>query len=269
MVNHTNTVTWDTKAAFSEKRWDVPMEKGILEKRVAFLKGIVPFQNLSNDELAILASRFQYRAYKHRDFIIHQGDNSQDLFVIKTGKVRVLTLNPAGEESCLRVFATGDIFGELSACDGIPRSATIQSLGECSLLVMGQHDFTNFLRGMPDLSIAFIRFLTEKLRWMTMYSHTIAQYDTAGRLLHTLLHYNDMLGRELVAGQVYEFDLSLNQADLASMVGARREWANRLLQRWRKKGLLVYDRGKITILNLPAVVAERDRRLLMEGGEPW
>ncbi len=241
----------------------------MLDNRVSFLKEVAPFQKLSDSELEKIAVSFQARAYKHRDFIIHQGDFTREFFVITSGKVRILTLNPGGDESCLRVFAAGDIFGELSACDSVSRSASAQALGKCTLLAMNQNDFLNFLRGMPDLSLAFIQFLSEKLRWTTLYSHTIAQYDTAGRLLHTLLHYKDMLGREIVAGQVYEFDLSLNQTDLASMVGARREWANRLLQKWRKKGLLVYDRGKITILDLPAVVAERDRRMAVYQEESW
>jgi len=56
-------------------------------------------------------------------------------------------------------------------------------------------------------------------------------------------------------------DLALNQTDLASMVGARREWVNRLLSDWRKRGLLEYDRGVITILDMERVVAERDSRI--------
>ncbi len=47
------------------------------------------------------------------------------------------------------------------------------------------------------------------------------------------------------------------------MVGARREWVNRLLGQWRKQGLIEFDHGKITILDLAAVEAERDRRIAL------
>ena len=56
-------------------------------------------------------------------------------------------------------------------------------------------------------------------------------------------------------------DLSLNQADLASLVGARREWVNRILRDWRQRGLIEYNAGRITILDLPRVEAERDSRI--------
>ena len=59
---------------------------------------------------------------------------------------------------------------------------------------------------------------------------------------------------------MYELDLGLSQADLATLVGARREWVNRILQDWRKRGLIEYDSGKIIILDLPRVQAELDSR---------
>jgi CRP/FNR family transcriptional regulator len=62
----------------------------------------------------------------------------------------------------------------------------------------------------------------------------------------------------------------MNQTDLASLVGARREWVNRILRDWRKRGLIDYKHGKIMIFNLPAVEEERDRRIdLYSDDEEW
>jgi CRP-like cAMP-binding protein len=67
-----------------------------------------------------------------------------------------------------------------------------------------------------------------------------------------------------------DLDLSMNQTDLASLVGARREWVNRILRDWSKRGLIEYEHGKITILDLPAVEEERGRRIdLYAGDEEW
>ncbi len=100
----------------------------------------------------------------------------------------------------------------------------------------------------------------QKLDWTASYAESIAQFDAAGRLLHILLYYAERYGQKL-EGKGYKIDLSLNQTDLASMVGARREWINRLLADWRKRGLLEYDRGVIHILDLERVIAERDSRI--------
>jgi CRP-like cAMP-binding protein len=79
-----------------------------------------------------------------------------------------------------------------------------------------------------------------------------------------------VLGKEIVAGKRYELDLSMNQADLASLVGARREWVNRILRDWSKRGLIKYKHCKIMILDLPAVEKERDRSIeLYSDDEEW
>ena len=94
--------------------------------------------------------------------------------------------------------------------------------------------------------------------------------DAAGRLLHIFLYYKDLFGREIKTEEQYEINLSMNQSDLASLVGARREWVNRILRNWKKQGLIDYRQGKITILDLPAVEEERDRRIAVYGdGTGW
>lgn len=105
------------------------------------------------------------------------------------------------------------------------------------------------------------RLLIEKLRWTAAYAAAAAQYDAAARLLHILLLYNEKFGEEVLPGKKYVLDFSLNQTDLASLVGARREWVNRLLSDWRKRGLIEYEAGKIIILDLPRVERERDDRI--------
>ncbi|MBW1789515.1 MAG: Crp/Fnr family transcriptional regulator [Deltaproteobacteria bacterium] len=233
----------------------------ILEKRVAFLEKVALFDQLSRADLEVLAGSFQARKYKKRETVFHQGDDSSVLYVVMKGKVRILSISPAGNETSIRIFTTYDTIGEFAAIDGLPRSATAQTVEETSLLEMSQPTFLGHLRGMPDLAMGMIRLLVGKLRWTTDYAEAIAQYDTAGRLLHMLLHYNEVMGKEIEAGRRYELVLAMTQADLATMVGARREWVNRILQKWRRNGLIEYSHGTITILDLPAVEEERDRRI--------
>lgn len=245
------------------------MEKYGLEQKVLFLKEVDPFKNIPDESLKQIAASFRLRKYKNRETIIYQGDTTCDFCVIVKGKVRILTISEAGYESCLRVLAAKDVLGELSACDSAPRSASAQSIGFCKVLVMRHEDFIGYLKNVPNLSFSFIQFLSEKLRWTTHFSHTLAQYDIAGRLLCLITYYKDIFGREIVPGKVYEVDISLNQTELASMVGARREWVNRLLRRWSKDGFLAYNRGVITIFDLPELIAEKDRRMAIFQDDAW
>jgi CRP-like cAMP-binding protein len=134
---------------------------------------------------------------------------------------------------------------------------------------MTQAKFLQHMRTNPDLALAMARLLTSKVRWTAAYAETIAQYDAAGRLLHILLLYNEQFGQELEADKKYVIDLAMTQADLASLVGARREWVNHILRGWSRRGLIKFDSGKIFILDLSKVKKERDSRTEAESLEEW
>jgi CRP-like cAMP-binding protein len=225
------------------------------------------FADLSEAELAVLVDDFHPKEYSKDEIIFRQGDTSRELYLVMRGKVRIFRISPSGAETTIAIFSTGSIMGEFAVVDSQPRSATAKAIEAADLLVMSQDKFLQHLRQMPDLALGMSRLLASRVRWTAAYAETIAQYDAAGRLLHILLLYNEQFGQEEEAGKRYVLDLSLNQTDLASLVGARREWVNRLLRDWQKRGIVAYEAGKIIILDLPRAQAERDSRIEANIGE--
>ena len=238
-----------------------------LPRRVSFLGQVPLFANLAEDDLATLAGDFRLREYDRDETVFHQGDRSRELYVVMQGKVRIFKTSPGGEETSINIFSAGDVIGEFSAIDGQPRSATAKAIERCALLEMTRERFLSRLQEMPELALGVARLLVGKVRWTAAYAETVAQFDAAGRLLHILLLYNEQFGEEIEPGKRYVLHLALNQSGLASLVGARREWINRILGTWRKRGLIEYEGGTITILDLPAVEKERDSRIEAHHGE--
>jgi CRP/FNR family cyclic AMP-dependent transcriptional regulator len=237
------------------------MKEDILSRRINFLKQVLPFAELRDEDLGALADDFRFRKYGKDAIIFRQGDHSRELYVVMQGKVRVFKISPAGNETSIQIFSEHDIIGEFATLDSQPRSATTRAIGRCALLEMTQDKFLGHMRKIPDLAIGMTRLLASKVRWTAAYAETIAQYDCAGRLLHILLLYNEQFGEPVEEGKRYVLDLSLNQTDLASLVGARREWVNRILRDWQRRGLIEYEAGRIMILDLPRVEQERDSRI--------
>ncbi len=238
-----------------------PANKENLNRRIAFLKQVLPFTDLSDEDLALIAQDFYLKKYKKDEIIFRQRDRSRRLYLVTKGKVRIYKISPAGGETTLNIFSTNDIIGELAAIDGRPRSATAKAINHCALLDMRADIFLERMREMTDLAMGITRLLASKIRWTADYAQAVAQYDAAGRLLHILLRYNQQFGQADENGKGYVLDLSLNQTDLASLIGARREWVNRILRDWRNRELIKYEAGKIIILDLARVEAERDSRI--------
>ncbi len=237
-----------------------------LEPRMAFLREMTLFRELTDTQLATLMDDLRLREYRRGETIFRQGDDGYELFFVLSGKIRIFKISPAGEETSLVILSTHDVIGEQAVIENVPRNATGKAIDNVSLLAMSHERFRQHMQSMPELSIGLARMLSQKLNWTAALAESIAQFDAAGRLLHLLLLYTRQHGEENADGHC-SLELGLNQSDLASLVGARREWVNRLLRDWRKRGLLTYTRGVVTMPDIERVEAERDSRIEANQGE--
>ena len=232
-----------------------------LADKLAFLKQVPLCAHLADQELITFSQDLKLREYAKGQIVFEQGDQGHSLYIVLSGKVRVFRLTPSGLETTLTILGTGDLVGEFAAIDDQPRSASARAIGKCALLQISAETFSGHVRELPKLALGLMQVLVAKTRWTAAFAETIAQYDAAGRLLHILLLFNEKFGEEQKPGQTYLLDLGLNQTDLASLVGVRREWVNRILQYWSKEKLIEYEGGKLVILDLARVRQERDSRL--------
>lgn len=230
-------------------------------RRMALLREMPLFADLAERDLLAIVEELRVRDYAKDDIIFRQGDESREVYFVRKGKVRIFKISPSGNETSIAIFSNNDVIGELAAIDQDPRSATAKAVTPVTLLAMSQERFLLTLQTVPRFALNLTKLLARKLRWTAAYAESIAQFDAAGRLLHIILIQNDSYGEVVTPGVRSVVNLGLNQSDLASMVGARREWINRILSEWRRRGLLEFDNGVITILDLPRVVAERDSRI--------
>jgi len=236
-------------------------QRSDLAERFDFLKEVPLFAPVKDGVLAYLAEDFRERTYRKGETFFHQGDHNRELYIIKKGKVRIYHLSPNGNETTIAVLTSRQLIGEFAVIDGRPRSATAKAITPCTVLEMREEVCLAHLETIPGLALAMCKQLVNKARWTSMYAETIAQFDAGSRLLHFLLAYNEEFGREEEAGKRYVLELGLNQGDLATLVGARRGWVNHILQQWRNRGLIEFNSGVITILDLPRVQQEHDSRI--------
>ena len=228
----------------------------LLAKKVEFLKEVQLFASLREDNLRSIANDFQVRVFQANEVILRQDDPYYELYVVVKGKIRIYKVGPAGEETSVNILSPRQIIGEFSIIDGQARSATAKAITRCALLGMPRDKFLAHLKQIQDLAFEMCRLVVSKARWATEYAEAIAQHDTADRLRYMLLYYNEQMGEEIELGKQYRLNLGLNQTDLASLVGARRGWVNHILTEWRNRGLIDYEAGNITILDLPRIQQE-------------
>lgn len=122
------------------------------------------FASLSKRELSLLGKSCRERDYSAGATLMRQGETGVGLFVIVNGSVRVTQHQEGGDEHELTTLGRGDVVGEMSLLDDLPRSATVVALEPTKALVLPVWDFRAALREAPDIGISLLSVLSRRLR---------------------------------------------------------------------------------------------------------
>jgi CRP-like cAMP-binding protein len=168
--------------------------------------------------------------------------------IVADGRVKVLSISDDGRDHVLNVIEPGETLGELSIADGGPRSASVEALDACTLLVLERRAIIDLLRERPEVAEQLLKALGAHVRRLTGHTADLVFLDLPRRVAKLLLYrYNDT-GRPVI-------ELGLNQTELAAMLGGSRQSVNQAMREFEKRGWIVAEGQTITMLD-----AERMRR---------
>ncbi len=123
------------------------------------------FSTLDKKELQVLAKSCQERTYKAGTTIFSQGDSGVGLYVVKTGKVRImLAVDPDKAEEEIAILGPGDVLGEMALLDDLPRSASVIAIDDVTALLLPVWEFRSVLRQHPDITLKLLAELSRRLR---------------------------------------------------------------------------------------------------------
>lgn len=112
-----------------------------------------------------------WRRYEPGQAILNYLDRSDEVFFILEGGARVLLYSQAGQVVSFRDLGPGDTFGEISAIDGGPRSASVAAQTACLIAFMSGAAFREVLQSEPILAQALLRQQVGTIRRLTSRVH--------------------------------------------------------------------------------------------------
>jgi CRP/FNR family cyclic AMP-dependent transcriptional regulator len=104
------------------------------------------------------------RTYSSGETIYREGDESQSVYLIKTGKVEMVDTYPETGTVIAKALGTGKVFGEVELIDRKPRSSTAKAAGEVKLLVFSHEEILDALFHNPENSLVMARDVFDRLR---------------------------------------------------------------------------------------------------------
>ena len=210
----------------------------------ADLKSIPLFEGVPDADLRLLADRTVTRNYSKQAIIVNEGDESDSLYLILAGRVKIYLADEHGKELILAIKGPGQYFGEM-VLDDQPRAASVMTLEPAQFAILSRADFKGFLLSHPEVSLQLIQNLIRVARGLNRSVRNLAMLDVYGRVARILLELAVERDGKLVIPE------KLTQKDIAARVGASREMINRILRDLTAGGYVSVEDGRITINKAP------------------
>lgn len=205
------------------------------------------FVDLDEKALAFLAERATRVRYERGRTIFRQGDDGDTLYVIAEGLVKVWVSSGEGEEMVLATLRAPDAFGELTAVDGRPRSASATTLEHTTLVALDRATLLDAVHRHPGVADGMMRALGGLARRITEQTSDLVFLDLTGRLAKTLATLADRDGR--IDGDTVVLALPMTQTELAEMVGGSRQSVNHILKTFESRGFLEVRGGREVVIS--------------------
>lgn len=198
------------------------------------LRRVPLFSMLSDEQLHALAGTVVKRRVKRGERIVQQGEKSDALSIILSGRARVLMTDSSnGREVILATLQSGDYFGEMSLLDNDVHSASVEAETQTDVLELGRSEFLRSLAESAPMAYGIMRGLVQRLRHADRKIGSLALMSVYGRVANVLLDTakaapaGDMIIRE-----------KLSRQDIAKMVGASREMVSRVMKDFEEQGFV-------------------------------
>lgn len=149
------------------------------------------FADVPLDILETLVKKMDSEAYKSETVLFNQGDAGDKMYFIQSGKIRIYLREKDGSEITYTYYEQNQIFGELSPIDQQPRSASAQAVEDTKLLVLTREDFLHLLEVHPQIGLAMMRSLSQRVRnttnYIEYYNSDYSDEEAATKVIETSL----------------------------------------------------------------------------------
>lgn len=206
------------------------------------------FSELDEQTLKVITQIGVIRTDPAGFVLFRQGERGDEFYAILKGSLRVSAETEDGQSLTLAVLGPGESFGEMALLDDVHRSATVEVVEECRLLVIDRKSFNSLLHARPEVALMLLRNLSRRLRQRTVDIADIAYLDVYRRLSRRLLQLANEQSTRWEDGIHITPPLTIDT--LSTMIGADPEGVTYLLAMLENDGTLSHVDDHVVIHDL-------------------
>jgi serine/threonine protein kinase len=218
------------------------------------LSSIPLFTGLTTTQLNTIARCLRKRSFRAGDQIFRTDDYAYDLYIIKSGRVRIYTTDRRGEEVDLAYYNSNDLFGErsllVSDVQERRRTADAMAITETEVFTLGRDDFLNFMNSYTQMSWNMIQILAHHMHVNTLLRQEALTKWAGERLAERLVR---MVREGMEQGEGKPILVKKTPQELADLIIAEREVVVRELHKLERKGVVEVTTEGVRVLDFEAL----------------
>lgn len=216
------------------------------------LRQVSVFQNATDEDLELIIRNAIERSIEEGEFFFFQGDPAAYLYVLLSGRAKLMQANPAGQQVNLRTINEWQMFGALGAVrEGATYPASAQALEHSTALAVKSEFLHELLETRPYLSFDLMKLMTGYIQEMQERYRELATEKVERRIARTMLRMAAQMGTKMDGG----IEIAFTRQDLAEMSGTTLYTVSRILSEWERQGLVEAGRERVLIRNPHGMVS--------------
>ena len=211
------------------------------------------FRMLAKNDLSELSDRKSCLQYKKGQTLFSAGTRPNGIYCLSKGKIKIFKTGAYGKEQIIRFALPGEFIGLRSLISDKNYTSNADPIEESTVCFISRQDFQQMQHKYPQITVAIITSLSEKLEEANNKVTSLAQKPVRERLAETLVALNNVFKPENDREDSLSV-VTLSRLDLANLVGTATETIIRLLSEFKSDSLISIKGRKITILDIAGLV---------------
>ncbi|WP_114166463.1 Crp/Fnr family transcriptional regulator [Exiguobacterium sp. TNDT2] len=184
----------------------------------------------------LLFEMMTFQDYSKASIVCWEGEKCSKFFYLKSGTVKFTKLTKKGSSLIMFIYGADDFFGEFDIDEVFPSSYSIETTEDSVIGWISKQQMDELVRQDAQLATEVLRWTSMMRKQSEMKLRDLLLYGKPGALASTLLRMAAMHGVEEPEGVTVPTHPS--DGELGQLIGAPRETVNRMMNQWRKEGVI-------------------------------
>ncbi len=189
------------------------------------------FNHLEPEQLQDVMQVVQSVSYKRGEILFHAGDESDSLYIVNSGQVKIYRLSDLGREQLVRLLYPGDFTGELALFKATVLENFAETVEDSQICIIKRDDLQRLLVKYPTISLKVLNEFANRLATSEKQSASFVSEKVETRIALYLIEQLDKVGSNVI-------ELPMSKKDLASFLGTTPETLSRRLTEFETNGMI-------------------------------